>query len=106
QRNYFILDRLNPVGRLGPLGAIPFCEVDTVMPVVVAAAYAEGSRKALHAQFLQARFRDVQGFEAAADIFTGHDLLAGYLLGVADCLGDDDRIEDAAVVEILANLIP
>src|SRR4030095_7843971 len=74
--------------------------------VVIGAVYSGDWRpKAGQAELFPARFADVERLEAAPDILAGHDLLARQLLRVADCFGYQNGVVDAAVVEILSELV-
>src|SRR5690348_7888117 len=68
QRNDLVLDRLDPVGRLDPLGAVPLHHEHAVVAVVVAARDAERGGEAVHAELLEARLGDVERLEAAPHV--------------------------------------
>src|SRR5215472_4868231 len=76
------------------------------MAIMVGAGYA-GDRAAEpgQADLLPPRLGHAEGFEAAADVLAGDNLLAGDALSVADCLGAQHRIVDAAIIVILADFI-
>src|ERR1700723_262829 len=105
QRHHFVLDRLNRRHRRMPFGAIPLDQRDTGMAVMVGAGQMDRRSKAVHAQFLPALRGDVEILETAAHVFAVDDFLAGQFLGRADRFCDDCRIENTAIVEILAGLI-
>src|SRR5229473_2805913 len=77
-----------------------------MLAIVIGATHATDRRaEAFEAQFLPMRRADVHRLEAAADILARHHLLAGYFLRVADRLGDQHGVINAAIVEILADLV-
>ena len=65
------------------------------MAVVVGAAQMDGLGKAGEAQFLPARFADVERLQATAHVRAVNQFLAGQFLRVADTLGNQDSIHDA-----------
>ena len=76
-----------------------------MVAIVVVAGHLDRAGESLEAKFLPARLGDLQRLETAPHIFAGDVLLAGDLLRVADRLGDQHGVENAAVVEVLADFV-
>ena len=72
---------------------------------MVLAGDLHGRREAFHPEFLQAGLGDVQGLKAPAHVLARHDLLARHFLGIADRFGDEHRVVDTPVVEVVADLL-
>ena len=84
---------------------LPQRQEDLIVAVVVGAVQMDGLGKAGEAQFLPARFADVERLQATAHVRTVNQFLAGQLLRVADTLGNQDSIHDSPVVKIFADLV-
>src|SRR3569832_694867 len=80
QRLDLRLDRLDPVGTLGPLLAVPLRHVGRVMAVMVGAGDLHRRDEAGRTHFLQPRFADLESLEAAPHVGAVDHLLAGDLL--------------------------
>src|ERR1700730_478237 len=105
QRLHLVLHGRDPIGDLDPIGAVPLLHVSRMVAVVVRATHFDWAGEALEPEFFPARRRDLQAFEAATDVVGVDHLLASQLLGVADCLGNDRRVQNPAVIEVLADLV-
>src|SRR3569623_1800952 len=100
QRLDLRLDRLDPVGALGPLLPIPLRHVSGVVAVVVGARDLDRRDEAGRAHLLQPRLADLQRFETAAHVGAVDHLLAGDLLRVADRFCDDHRVVYTEDIEV------
>ena len=76
-----------------------------MVPVVIGARDVDRRREVFEPDLLPARLGDLERLQSAPHVLAGNLLLAGELLGGADRLGDQHRVEHAAVVEILADLV-
>src|SRR3954469_11285240 len=105
KRAHHVLHRIGPVRALRPLRPVPLGDEELVVAVVVLACHLDGRGEALHAELLQPRLGDVERLEPGPHVLAGDDLLAADALRVADRLGDEHRVVDAAIVEHLADLL-
>src|ERR1700722_8546581 len=105
QRQHFVLDRLDRGHCRLPLRAVPLHDGNAAVAIVVGAADFYWSREVLQADFLESRRGNAERFHAATEILTIDNLLAGQMLGVADRFGHDDRVENGAVIKILADFV-
>src|ERR1041384_748999 len=83
-----VLHGCDPIGNLDPFGAIPLLHIGRVVAVVIVAGHLERSGKAVEPDLFPACRGDLQRLQAATHFIAGDVLLAGYLLCVADGLGD------------------
>src|SRR3954453_8629954 len=105
KRAHHVLHRIGPVRALRPLRPVPLGDEELVVAVVVLACHLDGRGEALHAELLQPRLGDVERLEPGPHVLAGDDLPAADALRVADRLGDEHRVVDAAIVEHLADLL-
>src|SRR6185312_193310 len=68
QRLDLLLQRLDPVGRLDPLGPVPLLHVGRRVTVVVVAGHLHRRAEVREAELLPARRRDVERLEAAPHV--------------------------------------
>ena len=68
-------------------------------------SHLERRREVGHAELRQPLLGDVEVFQAIAHLLPGERLLAVHLLGGADRFGHDHGVDEAAVVEHLADML-
>src|SRR6516165_956579 len=98
--------RLDPVGNELPVLAVPLLDADTAVAFVVRAGELDRHHQPIGAQLGNALPRDVEVLVAPLHLLAFERLLAELALRGTDRLEIEDRIDDAAVVEHLADLIP
>ena len=74
------------------------------MTIVVGAAQMDRCRKPRQTNLAPTGIGDIERLEAAAHVVAVNLSLAGQFLRLANCFGDQRRIENGAVVEILPTL--
>src|SRR3974390_1903633 len=105
QRHDLVLHGRDPVRDLDPLSAVPLLHIGGVMAVVILAGHLDRRAEIRETDLLPARRWDLQCLKTAPYIIAGDHLLAGDLLRVADGLGNQHRIIDASLVQVLADLL-
>ena len=88
-----------------PLRPVPLHERNAAVPVMIGATQLNRCGKAFEAQFLQTRGGDIAIFQTTAHVLAVDILFASNLLSRADCLSDEDRVPDGAVIEVLADFV-
>src|SRR5260370_11309610 len=93
----------DPVGHDAPLLAVPLLDEDRAVALVVLARDLDRVREALHAELVEPLLGEIQVLEAPADLLAGERLVAVLPHRRADRLGREHGVDEAAVVERLAD---
>src|SRR5690606_22468668 len=96
---------LVPVGNHAPRLAVPLMNARKAGAFVVLAGELEWTDHAFEAELLDPLLRDIEVLKAPPDLLTRERLLAELRLSRADGLHADHRVDDAAVVENVADLV-
>src|SRR5574337_78102 len=98
-----VAHRWDPVRNNSPLLAVPLLEHHGATALVILAADFDGMREALHAELVEALLGEIQVLEPPARLLAGERLVAVLAHGRADRFGAEHRVDDAAIVEHLAD---
>src|SRR5947209_10633705 len=95
----------DPVRHDGPFLAVPLLDEHRPIALVILAGDLDRVREALHAQLLEPLLGEVEVLHAPADLLAGERLVAVFRHRGADRLGGQHRVDEAAVVERLADRV-
>ena len=98
--------RLNPIGDEFPVLPVPLLDAHLAVAFVVITRQCNRHHQPVGAQLCDALGSDVEMFVAPLNLFALERLLAEFGLGSTDRLKIVDRVDYAAVVEYLADLLP
>src|SRR5437867_1935127 len=95
----------DPVRHDGPFLAVPLLDEHRPIALVILAGDLDRVREALHAQLLEPLLGEIEVLHAPADLLAGERLVAVFRHRGADRLGGQHRVDEAAVVERLADRV-